>query len=129
MEIKSRELMVAGCRLWLPVVNLFGRFTSDSIFAASDLAFLALFILLSGPVSPLPRTTLALGDVVVVCLIFLLGIVDGRGKCLAVQNVLWHKVISFVEIIGNQLSGDVKGNLGIRGNEENLTFPRTNVDG
>ncbi|KAF2548790.1 hypothetical protein F2Q70_00023213 [Brassica cretica] len=32
------------CRLWLHVFNLFGRFTLDSIFTASDLAFLALVI-------------------------------------------------------------------------------------
>ncbi|WZZ35879.1 hypothetical protein YC2023_019280 [Brassica napus] len=148
-DYKAR-LMVAGCRLWLPVVSLFGRFTSDSIFTASDLAFLALFLSLSGSVSWASNGEAVLGshsrlgvsvlrlarlEVAVLLARLIAGIVGGRGECLldlrcgSKRCVALHTNRLWWQLQGPCYSGNVKGNPDIRGNEENLTFPRTNVDG
>ncbi|KAH0899372.1 hypothetical protein HID58_048940 [Brassica napus] len=137
------RLMVAGCRLWLPVVSLFGRFTSDSIFTASDLAFLALFLSLSGHqmarlcsgVIHASVLRLARLEVAVLLARLIAGIVGGRGECLldlrcgSKRCVALHTNRLWWQLQGPCYSGNVKGNPDIRGNEENLTFPRTNVDG
>ncbi|CAF1919789.1 BnaC02g34180D [Brassica napus] len=63
------------------------------------------------------------------------GIVGGRGECLldlrcgSKRCVALHTNRLWWQLQGPCYSGNVKGNPDIRGNEENLTFPRTNVDG
>uniref|UniRef100_M4F733 Uncharacterized protein n=1 Tax=Brassica campestris TaxID=3711 RepID=M4F733_BRACM len=65
----------------------------------------------------------------------LAGIVGGRGECLldlrcgSKRCVALHTNRLWWQLQGPCYSGNVKGNPGIQGNKENLTFLRTNVDG
>ncbi|KAF2555833.1 hypothetical protein F2Q68_00017459 [Brassica cretica] len=130
------------CRLWLHVFNLFGRFTLDSIFTASDLAFLALVIglgsqehqmarLCSGVIhtSVLRQARL---EVAVLPARLFAGIVGGFGECLLDLRCGSKCCMAFY--IQTGFGGickvlDVKGISGIRGNEQSLTILRTNING